>query len=72
MLGMVFGSCLSFFLGMLTPAAGPDWMWAGGREDVIRGLFFQANGRFRRHGRPALFLVLLAGSISLVCLLPLR
>ena len=71
-LGMVIGSCLSFFLGMLTPAAGPDWMWAGGRQDVIRGLFFRPNGSFRRHGRPALFLVLLAGSISLVCLLPLR
>ena len=72
MLGMVIGSCFSFFLGMLTPAAGPDWMWAGGRNDVVRGLFFRPNGSFRRHGRAALFLVLLTGSISLVCLLPLR
>jgi hypothetical protein len=47
-------------------------MWAGGRQDVVRGLFFRPNGSFRRHGRPALFLVLVAGSISLVCLLPLR
>jgi len=35
-------------------------------------LFFRPNGSFRRHGRAALFLTLVAGSISLVCLLPLR
>jgi hypothetical protein len=48
---MVVGSCLSFFLGVLTPAAGPDWMWAGGRDDVIRGLFFRPNGTFPHFGR---------------------
>ena len=68
---MVVGSCLSFFLGVLTPAAGPDWMWAGGREDVIRGLFFRPNGSFRRYGRPALFLTLVAGSVALASLLTL-
>ena len=68
---MVVGSCLSFFLGLLRPAAGPDWMWAGGRDDVLRGLYFRPNGSFRRYGRAALFLTWLAGSVALACLWPL-
>jgi hypothetical protein len=72
MLAMLVGSCFSFFLGMFRPAAGPDWMWAGGRQDVIRGLFFQPNGKFRRYGRPALFLTLAAGSVALAWLGTLR
>jgi len=69
--GMVVGSCVSFFLGLLRPAAGPDWMWAGGREDILRSLYFRPNGSFRRHGRAALFLTLAAGSGALACFLPL-
>jgi len=71
MLGMVVGSCVSFFLGVFRPASGPDWMWAGGRDDVIRGLYFRPNGSFRRYGRPALFLTLVAGSAALASLLTL-
>ena len=67
---MVFGSCLSFFLGLSRPAAGPDWMWAGGRGDVLRRLYFRPNGSFRRYGRAALFLTLIAGAASLAVLLP--
>jgi hypothetical protein len=66
---MVVGACFSFFLGLFRPAAGPDWMWAGGREDVIRGLYFRPNGSFRRYGRAALFLTLAAGAGSLAGLL---
>jgi membrane protein YqaA with SNARE-associated domain len=69
--GMVVGSCLSFFLGLFRPAAGPDWMWAGGRDDVIRSLYFRPNGSFRRYGRPALFLTLLSGAGALACLVAL-
>jgi len=72
LLGMVVGSCFSFFLGLFTPAAGPDWMWAGGRNDVIRGLYFRPNGAFRRYGRAALFLTLLGGSAALACFVPPR
>jgi hypothetical protein len=43
-------------------------MWAGGRDDVLRGLYFRPNGSFRRHGRAALFLTWLAGSVALACL----
>ena len=35
------------------------------RDDVVRNLFFQANGRFRRYGFPALVLTLIAGSAAL-------
>ena len=71
MVGMLVGSCVSFFLGLFRPAAGPDWMWAGGRDDVIRSLYFRPNGSFRRYGRAALFLTLLGGSSALALFLPL-
>jgi hypothetical protein len=71
MLATIVGSYFSFFLGLLRPAAGPDWMWAGGREDVIRSLYFRPNGSFRRYGRPALFLTFSAGSAALAWLLSL-
>ena len=33
------GTFISFVLGMLNPKilnkAGPDWLWMGGREDVV-------------------------------------
>ena len=69
MFAMVIGSCLSFFLGLLRPAAGPDWMWAGGRDDVIRGLYFRPNGSFRRYGRVALMVTLAGGSVALYWML---
>lgn len=61
---MLIGSFFSFVLGLFTPAAGPDWMWAGGRDDVIRKLFFRPNGSFRRYGRAALFVTLFTGSAA--------
>jgi hypothetical protein len=72
LIGMVVGSCVSFFLGLFTPAAGPDWMWAGGREDMIRGLFFLPNGSFRRYGRPALFLTVATGAAAFAWLAAAR
>ena len=69
--GVMVGSLFAFFLGVLKPAAGPDWMWAGGRNDVIRSLYFQPNGSFRRFGRLALAMTLLAGSASVMWFLRL-
>ena len=67
--GVVVGSFVSFLLGVLNPVvvnkAGPDWMWAGGRNDVIRNLYFKPNGSFRRYGRVALVATLSFGSIAL-------
>jgi hypothetical protein len=60
--GVLIGTFLSFLLGMFQPAAGPDWMWAGGRGDPIRALYFRPDGSFRRFGRVALFATLAAGS----------
>jgi hypothetical protein len=60
---------VSFIMRIADPRtvnkAGPDWLWMGGRDDVVRNLFFQANGRFRRYGLPALMLTLIAGSAAL-------
>ena len=62
MAGVLIGTFLSFLLGLFQPAAGPDWMWAGGRADPIRGLYFRRDGSFRRFGRVALLATLAAGS----------
>ena len=60
--GMLIGTFFSFMLNIFNPTvankAGPDWLWMGGRDDIIRNLYFQPNGRFRRYGRPALVLTL--------------
>lgn len=62
---MLVGTFFSFLLGLFNPAlsnkAGPDWLWTGGRDDVIRNLYFRPNGSFRRFGKPALVLTLVAG-----------
>jgi len=67
------GTFISFIVGIADPRtpnkAGPDWLWMGGRDDVIRNLYFQPNGSFRRYGFPALVLTLIAGSAALYWIL---
>jgi hypothetical protein len=41
----------------------------GGREDVVRNLFFRPNGSFRRYGLPALVLTFIVGSAALCWIL---
>lgn len=69
MLGVFVGTFFSFVLGLFNPyvvnKAGPDWLWSGGRDDVIRNLYFRPNGSFRRYGRAAITLTLAAGSVAL-------
>jgi hypothetical protein len=66
--GMMVGTFFSFLLGIFNPMiankAGPDWLWMGGRGDVLRNLYFRPNGSFRRYGRPALVLTFILGSAS--------
>ena len=73
MLGMVVGTFFSFLLGMLNPRvankAGPDWLWAGGRNDPVRSLYFRPDGSFRRFGRVALVCTLFGGSAALYWML---
>ena len=73
MLASLVGTFVSFVLGMLNPKilnkAGPDWLWMGGREDVVRNLFFRPNGSFRRYGLPALVLTFIVGSAALYWIL---
>lgn len=72
-LGMIVGTFFSFLLGIFNPyvvdKAGPDWMWGGGRDDLIRNLYFKPNGRFRRYGRLALVVTISAGTLALYWLL---
>ena len=73
MLGVFVGTFLSFVFGLFNPQvankAGPHWMWSGGRDDVIRNLYFRPNGSFRRYGRVALMLTLAGGSVALYWML---
>jgi hypothetical protein len=63
------GALAAFLVGLMDPRvvnkAGPDWMWLGGRDDVIRSLYFKPNGAFRRYGLLALTLTLAAGAAAL-------
>jgi len=67
------GTFVSFIVGIANHGtankAGPDWLWMGGRDDVVRNLYFQPNGRFRRYGLPALILTLVAGSAAIYWIL---
>jgi hypothetical protein len=66
--GTLVGTFFAFLLGTFNPQlvnkAGPDWLWMGGREDVIRNLYFRPNGSFRRYGRLALLATVIAGSAA--------
>ena len=72
-LGVAVGTFFSFVLGIFNPyvvnKAGPDWMWTGGRNDVIRNLYFKPNGTFRRYGRVGLFATLVVGSVAFAWML---
>lgn len=71
--GVLVGAFCSFLLNLVNPAvankAGPDWLWAGGRSDFVRNLYFRPNGAFRRYGFVGLMLTFAAGAAALVWLL---
>ena len=49
--------------------AGPDWMWRGGRKDILRSLMCRSDGTLRPAGKP-IMLCLLAAFIAMIWLLP--
>ena len=69
----MLGALASFVIGIVDPRiinkAGPDWLWMGGRDDVIRNLYFKPNGSFKRYGRAALFVTLVAGTAAFAWML---
>ena len=71
--GMLVGTFFAFILGLVNPAvknkAGPDWMWAGGRDDLVRSLYFRPNGALRRYGLQGLVLTLGLGTAALLWLI---
>jgi len=73
LVGMLVGTLCSFVYGIFNPylvnKAGPDWMWGGGRDDMLRNLYFRPNGTFRRYGRIALLGTVTAGSAALYWML---
>ena len=73
MFGVMVGTFCSFVCGIFNPyvvnTAGPDWLWGGGLNDMLRNLYFRPNGTFRRYGRIALVGTLTAGSGALYWML---
>ena len=73
MFGVLVGTFCSFLFGLMNPAvankAGPDWLWAGGRSDFVRNLYFRPNGAFRRFGFLGLVLTFVAGSAAVIWVL---
>jgi hypothetical protein len=73
LLSGVVGTFVAFVVGLFNPyvvnKAGPDWLWMGGRDDIVRNLYFRHDGSFRRYGRAALMATLVAGSAALVWML---
>jgi hypothetical protein len=71
--GMMVGTFVNFLLGIFNPAsisnAGPDWLWMGGKNDIIRNLYFRPDGCFRRFGRVALLGTLFAGTAAMYWML---
>ena len=69
----MIGTLASLVAGIFNPRvvnkAGPDWLWFGGRDDMIRNLYFKPNGAFRRYGRAALLATLGSGSLALLWML---
>jgi len=69
-LSSTVGILAAFLVGIADPRvtnkAGPDWLWTGGRDDIVRNLYFRPNGSFRRYGLPALVLTLGAGSAAVL------
>jgi hypothetical protein len=69
LLGALVGTFLSFLFGLFNPRvinkAGPDWLWGGGRDDLIRNLYFRPNGAFRRYGLLGLMSTFAAGAAAL-------
>lgn len=73
MAGMFVGTLFSFlftlFDNTVVNKAGPDWLWAGGRDDLVRNLYFRPNGSFRRFGRIALLATVFAGCAAIAWML---
>jgi hypothetical protein len=70
---MVFCSTLgafaSFLMALIDPRvankAGPDWLWMGGRDDLVRNLYFRPNGSYRRYGRIGLLATFALGTAAI-------
>jgi hypothetical protein len=63
------GALASFLMALVDPRvankAGPDWLWMGGRDDVVRNLYFRPNGSYRRYGKIALLATFVLGAAAL-------
>jgi hypothetical protein len=63
------GALASLMMVLVDPRvankAGPDWLWVGGRDDVVRNLYFRPDGSFRRFGLVALVATFALGAAAL-------
>jgi hypothetical protein len=45
---------------LFTKGAGPDWLWQGGRGDLVRTVLFREDGSWRRYAKLGVLLFWLA------------
>ena len=69
LVGTFFSFLFRIFDTSVANPAGPDWLWMGGRDDIIRNLYFRPDGSFRRFGRVALVFTVFAGSAAIYWIL---
>ena len=67
------GALASLMMVLVDPRvankAGPDWLWMGGRDDVVRNLYFRPNGSFRRYGLVGLLATFALGAAATLWIL---
>jgi len=68
-IAMVLVGIAVLFVNPNANNAGPDWMWRGGKNDILRRLICRPDGTLRPAGKP-IILLLFAVFTALIWLLP--
>ena len=63
---LLVGVLVTMFNPKVTNKAGPNWSWRLGKYDPIRFIFFRQDGTFRRYGRVALLIPVVAALIFML------
>lgn len=52
--------------------AGPDWIWRGGRNDLVRKMLFNEDGSFRKNTRPTICVLWALSIVVMWMLAPVK
>jgi hypothetical protein len=48
---VIIAAGVGMIVFLFTKGAGPDWLWQGGRGDLVRSVLFREDGSWRRYGK---------------------